>query len=97
MAREGKQVYRAVRNYTVNELGIGRDEIEQWTKEAVTARVDKVLNGIDFRYLVTETARPKVEAYVRSQLRYDVAKELAERIIIDIAERAPETPGGKAE
>lgn len=86
MPREGKQVYRAVRNYTVNELGIGRDEIEQWTKEAVTARVDKVLNGIDFRYVVGEAARPKIETYVRTRLRDDIAKEIAERIVISINE-----------
>jgi hypothetical protein len=35
--------YKLFRNFMVNELGIGRDEIKEWTKEAVKEAVEKVM------------------------------------------------------
>jgi hypothetical protein len=35
--------YKLFRNFMVNELGIGRDEIREWTKEAVKEAVEKTM------------------------------------------------------
>ena len=40
--------YKLFRNYMVNELGIGREEIMEWTKEAVKEAVDKMLRAKDW-------------------------------------------------
>jgi hypothetical protein len=37
--------YVLFRNFMVNELGIGRDEIREWTKEAVKEAVEKIMRG----------------------------------------------------
>lgn len=40
-----KNKYKMFRNFMVNELGISREDLELWTKEAVSKEVVKVLRS----------------------------------------------------
>ena len=48
--------YKLFRNFMVNELGISRDDIKEWTMQAIQETVVKALRGIDVEKLVYEKA-----------------------------------------
>jgi hypothetical protein len=41
--------YKLFRNYMVNELGISRDDIKEWTMEAIKESVEKILRGYNVK------------------------------------------------
>lgn len=56
--------YREFRNFMVNELGITRDDIEAWTKEAVAVQVGKLVGQMNLDAI----AKREIEIRVREAL-----------------------------
>ena len=67
--------YKMFRNYMVNELGITRDDIKQWTKDAVAETVNKELHQINFKYIVEGETRK-----ITHTLKQDISRKLSDRI-----------------
>lgn len=44
--------YKMFRNFMVNELGISREDIKEWTKQAVSEQVTKLVGQINIGHLV---------------------------------------------
>ena len=42
---EDKNKYKMFRNFMVNELGITREDLESWTKQAINRELEKLLKG----------------------------------------------------
>ena len=82
--------YKMFRNYMVNELGISKQDIEAWTKEAVSAEVKKLTGQIDIDSLIeTQIKRVVREALTGShfgsgstELAKAIAKELAPKFCV---------------
>lgn len=92
----GDSRYKLFRNYMVNELGITRADIEQWTKEACAVQAEKVMANIDLEGVITKVARARADYILtgtrgnRDGLRDLIAAEIAKRIVISIHEKAPD-------
>jgi len=52
--------YKIFRNFMVNELGISREDIKEWTMQAVKETVEKELRGFN----VLEVARESVKGLI---------------------------------
>lgn len=89
--------YREFRNFMANELGITRDDIEAWTKEAVALQVGKLVGQIN----LSRIAEHEVEKQVRAALEVHpygkdsivvsraLAKFLADKITVAIKPTTP--------
>ena len=84
--------YKIFRNFMVNELGISREDIKEWTMQAVKETVEKELRGIEISKLVTATAVQIINSNrylygfdkdVIAQAVYEIIKN---KIVIDIKE-----------
>lgn len=79
--------YKMFRNYMTNELGIGRADIEQWTKEAIADQVQKIAGQINVEHVIKQAAEKVVlqggQGY-GDHLRSLVAQGLAQRISVSI-------------
>jgi len=49
--------YKIFRNFMVNELGITREDIKEWTMQAIKETVEKELRGIDLHDLAVDSAK----------------------------------------
>jgi hypothetical protein len=81
--------YKLFRQYMTNELGIGRDEIEQWTKESVAETVNKLVGSMNIELMAQHVVRAAVmgSGYDPGRLiREELAKQLASQIQITITE-----------
>ena len=65
MQMDSNDKYKMFRNFMVNELGIGRDDLRAWTIEAVTREVDKLLGQINVQSLVSNTIDNRVRNAIR--------------------------------
>ncbi|MDR1046626.1 MAG: hypothetical protein LBL64_02530 [Treponema sp.] len=54
--------YKIFRNFMANELGISREDIREWTMQAVKETVEKELRGIDVRKLAYDILQNSVKA-----------------------------------
>jgi hypothetical protein len=83
--------YKLFRNYMVNELGIGKDDIKEWTKQAVTETVEKVLRGMDMKEFIMEQAKRLLKdefghEWDRKRIIMEsVSKVLSEQINVSIS------------
>ncbi|MDR2095749.1 MAG: hypothetical protein LBP76_09570 [Treponema sp.] len=70
--------YKMFRNFMVNELGISREDIMLWTKEAVADEVKKIIGQFDIRgkveRIISTETREKFQRY-DSQLLAEMIKE----------------------
>lgn len=89
--------YKMFRNYMANELGITKDDIKQWTKDAVQETVEKYLNGIDIEaeahQALSKAARSIIGVpYSNSEqrIREQIVKELVQQVRISVREPANE-------
>lgn len=80
---ETKDKYKLFRNFMVNELGISRADIEQWTKEAIAEQAQKMTSQINVHGIVKAKADSIVHQ-IREGVVHEVATQLAGRIRIDV-------------
>jgi len=59
--------YKIFRNFMVNELGISREDIKEWTMQAVRETVEKELRGFDIKEVARLTAKSMVSNSYTSQ------------------------------
>lgn len=83
--------YRLFRNYMANELGVGRAEIEEWTRLAVNEAVERAIRQVLQRYniegLIERAAMKMIQDASYSSggpLKDIVAKKLVEQITLSI-------------
>ena len=72
------------KNYMHNELGIGKDDIRNWVKEAVSEQVTKLVNNEFEKFSVEDTVRKIVQSdryWGNASLKREVIKELAEQLM----------------
>lgn len=77
--------YKMFRNFMYNELGITREDIKTWTKEAIHERVDKLVGQMDIAGIATRAARANA-LQVFNVIKEQVALEIVKKITINIKE-----------
>lgn len=89
--------YKAFRNLMFNELGITKDDIRQWTKEAAFEAAERQARAMDVEGMVKDRIAEQVRAIVQprygqptrevqTQIRQAVAETLAEKLTISISQ-----------
>jgi hypothetical protein len=78
--------YKLFRNFMVNELGIGKDDIEEWTKQAVTESVDKIVRQKKWDDLIEEKVKAQVrDTYTTNRaIQEAIASVIERRLILDV-------------
>ena len=66
--------YKMFRNYMVNELGISKEDIKEWTKEAITTEVEKLIGQIDVDGMVRNAVN---NAHYNEEMKRLVATKIA--------------------
>lgn len=85
--------YKIFRNFMVNELGISRDDIKEWTMEAVKETVGKIVRGYNLNDLIESAARQNLNGAFRGdseakrRVEEAVQSMLSEKYKIVITER----------
>ena len=81
--------YKMFRNFMVNELGITRDDIREWTMQAVQETVEKIVRGVDVPKMAQNAVQDMFRGFdsrysAREAVEKAVAKTVAEDLIIAI-------------
>ena len=94
MSNHPSEKYRLFRNYMTNDLGVTRQDIEAWTKQAVSTEVSKLVEQINVEGLAQDAidkwGRNAIEgitgSYGRnSSLRKAIVEKLAEDLDITVS------------
>jgi hypothetical protein len=72
--------YKIFRNFMVNELGISREDIKEWTMQAVKETVEKELRGLHLKDIAESVTRKQLE----SVYNYSHQKEVISGAIGDV-------------
>lgn len=86
-----KDKYEAFRNYMFNELGVTKEEIRQWIREAVNEQVTNLMKQSDMTFLTPkELLNEKIIKYAKdalfiygTTLKPEIIKEIATELIKD--------------
>ena len=82
--RAGLNKYRMFRNYMANELGVSKEQIEEWTKEAIKEAITAYIN----RYIATKDfdliIRKQIEAWIWSNAKPVMADMVREEYQIKL-------------
>ncbi|MDR1218674.1 MAG: hypothetical protein LBK73_03580 [Treponema sp.] len=78
--------YKLFRNFMVNELGIGKDDIEEWAKQAVAETVEKIVRQKNWDDLIEEKVKAQFrDTYTTQRAIKDAIAEVIERrLILDV-------------
>ncbi|MDR1587597.1 MAG: hypothetical protein LBS57_09090 [Treponema sp.] len=85
--------YKIFRNFMVNELGISREDIREWTMQAAKETVEKELRGVNVNKLTYDILKSSVmTSYGYGGLQKEVISEairktIAEKLEISIRMR----------
>jgi hypothetical protein len=81
--------YKLFRNFMVNELGIGRDDIEEWTKQAVAETVDKIVRQKKWDdFIETKVQAQFKDTYTTNRaIQEAIASVIQRRLILDVKTR----------
>jgi len=75
--------YKIFRNFMVNELGISREDIMEWTIQAVKETVEKVLRGVDVEKLAYDVANNKIKGVYEYNTQKELVSVAIEKVIRD--------------
>lgn len=75
--------YKMFRNYMTNELGISRDDIKLWTKDAVREVAEKIVGQLDVEGIVRGAINRSVNS-VSHHVEKEIAREIADRLSVRI-------------
>ena len=73
--------YKLFRNFMVNELGISKEDIKDWTESAVRETAKKAIGQIPISTIIKREVQ-RHEQEIRQQVVKEIAKELAGRLVI---------------
>ena len=77
--------YKLFRNYMVNELGISREDIKEWTIQSINETVEKILRGIKIDDLARDIVLARFDYfYKNSCITHAVEKIVRERLDFEI-------------
>ena len=84
--------YRMFRNFMVNELGIGRDDIKEWTMQAVKEAVEKEMRGVDVEKVACDLARQQLQGvydynYQRQMVNEAIGDAVRKSLVISVGLR----------
>jgi hypothetical protein len=81
--------YKLFRNFMVNELGIGRDDIEEWAKQAVAETVDKIVRQKTWDDLIETKVKARFRDIYTTEraVQEAIAKVIERRLILDVKTR----------
>jgi len=85
----GDSKYKLFRNYMVNELGIGRDDIERWVKESVLAEVGKLVGQMNLEEMVRNALKDpwsRIAPGVLEDIKKSVARDISQSIQLKLKE-----------
>lgn len=84
---DGDNKYKMFRNYMVNELGIGREDIERWTKEAIAENIKRLVGQMNIEGMVRQLINQNCNVYaIRQNVADALAKEIASKLVIKTKE-----------
>jgi len=66
--------YKMFRNFMVNELGISRDDIKEWTMQAVKETVEKEMRSVDAKKIAYDLARYEIKNVYDYSYQRDVVR-----------------------
>lgn len=89
--------YKEFRNYMTNELGITRDDIEAWSKEAVAIQIAKIVPRLCIEREINAAISREIERCLRKEpyggpsriVSEAVGSAIASRIRVSLANDAP--------
>lgn len=81
-ARDSK--YAMFRNIMYNELGITKEDIRQWVREAVFEIADRYVSHELSNYTISDRVRTAVAAVDRNDIKNQIAAELKSRLEIEV-------------
>ena len=73
--------YKIFRNFMVNELKITREDIKEWTMQAVNESVEKILRGMSIEDLVRDSVHRIITQNVNA---FSFAQDITEKIAGDM-------------
>ena len=78
--------YKMFRNFMFNELGITKEDIKEWTKEAIDERVEKLIGQMNVEQMINNTAsRILYNSWnLMDAIKKDIETELAKKIDISV-------------
>ena len=89
--------YKEFRNFMFNELGISKDDIRQWTREAAFEAAERQARSVDVEGIVARLLTQKVRdtispsygrpsTAVRDEIKKAVAEIMADKIVLSLKE-----------
>jgi len=92
-----REKYKEFRNFMFNELGITKDDIRQWTREAAFEAAERQARSTDIEGIVSRLLEQKVRETispargrpsnaVRDEIKKTVAEIMAEKIVLAVKE-----------
>ena len=84
--------YTLFRNYMANELGITKGDIKNWTTEAVTDRVDKLVGQLNVDELIKKVIRSelsytRINELAKEAIKEEVAQAFVKKYKVEVSER----------
>jgi predicted transcriptional regulator len=79
--------YKMFRNYMANELGITKEEIKEWAKEAVEESVKKLMGQMNISGLIDQKIKyelPAIKEIAKQVVRDQLAVIVESRLKVDI-------------
>jgi len=87
--------YKLFRNYMVNELGISRDDIKEWTIQAIQETVEKELRGFDVKALADRFVGRlldnsyDVKNWTRAAFNEIITTQLRQKLVMSVELKEP--------
>ena len=75
--------YKTFRNFMVNELGISREDIKEWTMQAVAETVEKVMRSVNIEKLAYDIANNKIKSVYEYSVQKDIVAKALENVVRD--------------
>jgi hypothetical protein len=85
---DGDPKYKMFRNFMVNELGITRDDLATWTKEAITAQVVRLLGQMNLQQTVENAVKTELRSYngMIGDIKRNIVENISKSIELKIKE-----------
>ncbi len=87
MQTDSTNKYKMFRNFMVNELGIGRDDLKAWTQEAIKGEVEKLVGQLNVAGMVDNAIRQAIRGPYHQGMSDQLLKIVREAIAAEIAGR----------
>ncbi len=95
MSTESNSKYKAFRNFLYNDLGITREDIKEWTKEAIQETVTKIVGQMNVAGIIRDKIGYELKYVgIRDEILRQVATEMAKELTITVQKKEPQEKDG---